>query len=78
MSSKIIPMGDVTIGGSVGGDVAAGDLTKTGQFGGPGDGGKWMLALVIVVVVIALAWGANRFVFRGLGVQGDSTEQTPR
>lgn len=58
------------IGGSTG-DVAGGNIDKSS--GGGGKGVKWLIvAVVAVVLIVGLAWGANQFDLTFFGLGGSS------
>jgi hypothetical protein len=63
----------IKVGGNVGGDVAGGNITKTGNDSNNSGDGKWIyLTIIAVVVVIALAWGTHSFWFKAFGIGGGS------
>lgn len=66
----------INVGGDVGGDVAGGNITKTGNSSNSNNSSgnsKWIyLTIIAVVVVIGLAWGTHTFWFEAFGIGGGS------
>jgi hypothetical protein len=73
-------MPKISVGGSIG------DLTSVSgdgnnvsiekQQGDPSGNKRLLLAIVAVALIIGLAWGANHFIFSGMGVTGESVPAT--
>ncbi len=60
----------IRIGGNVGGHVGS---ANTGNINHGGDGNRWLIiAIVAIVLIIALGWGVNHFVFEGWWFSGES------
>lgn len=71
-------MGKISIGGGVGDmNVVDGDantVTTTKTSGDPNTM-KWvMIAMIAIFVVVGLAWGTNKFAFKGMGIEGESQQ----
>lgn len=66
----------MNISGNVGGDVAGGNVTKTGNTESHGES-KWpYIAIVMIVLIMGLAWGANSFYFK-FGYFGGQSQSKP-
>jgi len=71
----------IKIGGNAtaGGDQAiGGSINKKGdEVGGSKGGGLGVVVIgfVAVILIFALAYGVNQFVFKGLGIKGGNTEE---
>jgi hypothetical protein len=65
-------MTGIAISGNVGGDVAGGDITNTGNTGGGGNSDRLLLVILGIVLIIALAWGSREFNFSLWGISGET------